>query len=36
EILDVVTEGEMIQKGAEVKIIRVEGSRIIVAEKETV
>lgn len=36
EILHVVTEGEMIPKGAEVRIIRVEGNRIVVAEKGTV
>ena len=34
KILDVVTEGEMIQRGAEVKIIRVDGNRIVVAERK--
>ncbi len=34
EILDVVTEGEMISKGVEVRVIRVAGNRIVVAEEE--
>lgn len=34
EILDVVTEGEMVPKGVEVKIIRVEGNRIVVERND--
>ena len=30
ELLDVVTEGEMVPKGTQVKVIRVEGNRIVV------
>lgn len=34
EILDVVTEGDMILKDTKVKIIRVEGNRIVVAKND--
>ena len=34
EILDVVAEGEMIPKDTEVKVIRVEGNRIVVAKND--
>ncbi|MBI1850794.1 MAG: hypothetical protein HYR85_10660 [Planctomycetes bacterium] len=33
--VDVVTEGEMIAKGARVRVIHAEGSRIVVEETET-
>jgi len=31
ELVDVVTEGELIERGASIKIILVEGSRVVVA-----
>ncbi len=34
ELLDVVTEGEFIEKGIPVKVIQIEGSRIIVVKDE--
>ena len=33
-ILDVVSEGELIEKGKQVKVIKVEGNRIVVSEVE--
>jgi len=33
-ILDVVSEGELIEKGKQVKVIKVEGNRIVVSELE--
>jgi membrane-bound serine protease (ClpP class) len=33
-ILDVVTEGELIEKGRQVEVIKVEGNRIVVSEAE--
>jgi len=33
-ILDVVSEGELIEKGRQVKVIKVEGNRIVVSEVE--
>jgi len=33
-ILDVVTEGELIEKGKRVEVIKVEGNRIVVSEVE--
>lgn len=35
ELLDVVTEGEFIPAGEKVKVVKVEGNRIIIAEVET-
>jgi membrane-bound serine protease (ClpP class) len=34
EILDVVAEGEMIPKDTRIKVIRVEGNRIVVAKND--
>jgi membrane-bound serine protease (ClpP class) len=33
-ILDVVSEGELIEKGKQVKVMKVEGNRIVVSEVE--
>ncbi|MFC0231746.1 nodulation protein NfeD [Bhargavaea ullalensis] len=34
ELLDVVTEGRFIEKGKQVKVIKVEGSRVVVREAD--
>ncbi len=34
ELLDVVTEGEIIEKGTKIRIIHVEGNRIVVAKND--